>query len=92
MGTNGRGSGLASSFARIKNVQVGMVADVDQRAIAKGIRAGTSAGGQEPRGITGPVLLDEWGADAVWSGSQKCLGCPSGMARRAYSSTFSVAW
>jgi alanine-glyoxylate transaminase/serine-glyoxylate transaminase/serine-pyruvate transaminase len=27
-----------------------------------------------------PVLLDEWGADAAYSGSQKCLGCPSGMA------------
>lgn len=27
-----------------------------------------------------PVLLDEWGADAAYSGSQKCLGAPSGMA------------
>jgi alanine-glyoxylate transaminase/serine-glyoxylate transaminase/serine-pyruvate transaminase len=27
-----------------------------------------------------PVLLDEWGADAAYSGSQKCLGCPPGMA------------
>ncbi len=27
-----------------------------------------------------PVLLDEWGVDAAYSGSQKCLGCPSGMA------------
>jgi len=27
-----------------------------------------------------PVLVDEWGADAVYSGSQKCLGCPPGMA------------
>jgi alanine-glyoxylate transaminase/serine-glyoxylate transaminase/serine-pyruvate transaminase len=27
-----------------------------------------------------PVLVDEWGADAAYSGSQKCLGCPSGMA------------
>ena len=27
-----------------------------------------------------PVLLDEWGVDAAYSGSQKCLGCPPGMA------------
>ena len=27
-----------------------------------------------------PVLLDEWGVDAAYSASQKCLGCPSGMA------------
>lgn len=27
-----------------------------------------------------PVLVDEWGADAAYSGSQKCIGCPSGMA------------
>ena len=27
-----------------------------------------------------PVLVDQWGVDAAYSGSQKCLGCPSGMA------------
>jgi len=27
-----------------------------------------------------PVLLDEWGVDAAYSASQKCLGCPPGMA------------
>jgi alanine-glyoxylate transaminase/serine-glyoxylate transaminase/serine-pyruvate transaminase len=27
-----------------------------------------------------PVFVDGWGADAAYSGSQKCLGCPSGMA------------
>jgi alanine-glyoxylate transaminase/serine-glyoxylate transaminase/serine-pyruvate transaminase len=27
-----------------------------------------------------PVLVDEWGIDAAYSGSQKCLGCPPGMA------------
>ena len=27
-----------------------------------------------------PVHVDEWGADAVYSASQKCLGCPSGLA------------
>ena len=27
-----------------------------------------------------PVEIDDWGADAAYSASQKCLGCPSGMA------------
>jgi alanine-glyoxylate transaminase/serine-glyoxylate transaminase/serine-pyruvate transaminase len=27
-----------------------------------------------------PVRLDEWGADAAYSASQKCLGCPPGLA------------
>jgi alanine-glyoxylate transaminase/serine-glyoxylate transaminase/serine-pyruvate transaminase len=27
-----------------------------------------------------PVRLDAWGIDAAYSGSQKCLGCPPGMA------------
>jgi alanine-glyoxylate transaminase / serine-glyoxylate transaminase / serine-pyruvate transaminase len=27
-----------------------------------------------------PVLLDEWGVDAAFSGSQKCLNCPPGLA------------
>lgn len=27
-----------------------------------------------------PVRLDEWGVDAVYSGTQKCLSCPPGLA------------
>lgn len=27
-----------------------------------------------------PVSLDEWGVDAAYSGTQKCLGCPPGLA------------
>jgi alanine-glyoxylate transaminase/serine-glyoxylate transaminase/serine-pyruvate transaminase len=27
-----------------------------------------------------PVKVDEWGVDAVYSGSQKCLSCPPGLA------------
>jgi alanine-glyoxylate transaminase/serine-glyoxylate transaminase/serine-pyruvate transaminase len=27
-----------------------------------------------------PVKLDEWGVDATYSGTQKCLGCPPGLA------------
>ena len=28
-----------------------------------------------------PVLLDEWGIDAAYSGSQKCLSCTPGLSR-----------
>ena len=27
-----------------------------------------------------PVLVDQWGVDVAYSGSQKCLSCPSGLA------------
>jgi alanine-glyoxylate transaminase / serine-glyoxylate transaminase / serine-pyruvate transaminase len=32
-----------------------------------------------------PVLVDEWGADAVYSGSQKCLSCTPGLAPVTFS-------
>lgn len=27
-----------------------------------------------------PVLMDDWGVDAIYSGTQKCLSCPPGLA------------
>lgn len=38
----------------------------------------TSLGGQ-------PVEVDEWGLDAVYSGTQKCLSCPPGLAPVTFS-------
>lgn len=38
----------------------------------------TSLGGTE-------VLLDEWGVDALYSGTQKCLSCPPGLAPVSFS-------
>jgi alanine-glyoxylate transaminase/serine-glyoxylate transaminase/serine-pyruvate transaminase len=32
-----------------------------------------------------PVLVDEWGADAVYSGSQKCLSCTPGLSPATFS-------
>jgi alanine-glyoxylate transaminase/serine-glyoxylate transaminase/serine-pyruvate transaminase len=32
-----------------------------------------------------PVLLDSWGADAVYSGSQKCLSAPPGLSPASFS-------
>ena len=45
MGTNGRGSGMAGQFQRIKDVEVTIVCDVEEKALAKGINAVTKAGG-----------------------------------------------
>jgi alanine-glyoxylate transaminase/serine-glyoxylate transaminase/serine-pyruvate transaminase len=38
----------------------------------------TSLGGQ-------PVALDEWGVDAAYSGTQKCLSCPPGLSPISFS-------
>lgn len=32
-----------------------------------------------------PVKVDEWGIDAIYSGSQKCLSCPPGLAPVSFS-------
>jgi alanine-glyoxylate transaminase/serine-glyoxylate transaminase/serine-pyruvate transaminase len=32
-----------------------------------------------------PLLVDEWGLDAVYSGTQKCLGCPPGLSPVSFS-------
>ncbi len=32
-----------------------------------------------------PVKIDEWGVDAVYSGTQKCLSCPPGLAPVSFS-------
>jgi alanine-glyoxylate transaminase/serine-glyoxylate transaminase/serine-pyruvate transaminase len=32
-----------------------------------------------------PVCVDEWGIDAVYSGTQKCLSCPPGLAPLSFS-------
>ena len=32
-----------------------------------------------------PVLMDQWGADALYSGTQKCLSCPPGLAPISFS-------
>jgi len=42
------------------------------------VDAVTSLGGM-------PVQMDEWGADALYSGSQKCLSCPPGLAPVSFS-------
>jgi len=45
MGTNGRGNGMARNFQTVNNVNVTIVCDVEEEALAKGMNAVTSAGG-----------------------------------------------
>src|SRR5689334_19798481 len=48
MGTNGRGSALASSFAAQPNAAVAYICDVDERAIAKGMEAVAKHSSKQP--------------------------------------------
>ncbi|RHJ86709.1 Gfo/Idh/MocA family protein [Parabacteroides sp. AM08-6] len=45
MGTNGRGAGMAKQFAKQKNVDVIIVCDVEEKALAKGVKNVEEAGG-----------------------------------------------
>jgi len=38
-----------------------------------------------------PVLVDEWGIDAIYSGSQKCLSCPPGLSPVSFSERAAAA-
>jgi len=38
-----------------------------------------------------PLLLDEWGVDAAYSGTQKCLSCPPGLSPISFSERASAA-
>jgi predicted dehydrogenase len=86
MGTNGRGSALAKGFASIPGVQIAYICDVDERAIAKGIQAATSAGGKAPQGLKDfRQALDDKGVDALvcaapnhWHAPATILACSAG--------------
>lgn len=78
MGTNGRGSGMAQSFERQKNVVMRYVCDVEEKAIAKGVTAVEKAGGNalvekdirkllEKKDLDGVLICapDHWHAHAT---------------------------
>jgi predicted dehydrogenase len=86
MGTNGRGSALASEFARQKNVTIAYICDPDERAITKGIESVTAAGGETPQGIRDfRQALDDANVDALvcaapnhWHAPATILACAAG--------------
>ncbi len=66
IGTNSRGAALASGFARTPGVEVGFICDVDDDAIAKGVKAVEDAGFPAPQGVKDfRTVLDNSSIDAV---------------------------
>ncbi len=66
IGLRGRGSDLCASFTRDPSSEVVAVCDVDDDAIAKGVKVVESRGGKAPRGEKDfRRLLDDKGIDAV---------------------------
>jgi predicted dehydrogenase len=86
MGTNGRGAALTKGFVGIPGVQIAYICDVDERAIAKGIEAATSAGGTAPKGLKDfREALEDKGVDALvcaapnhWHAPATILACSAG--------------
>ena len=85
MGTNGRGTGLARGFARLDDVEVAYVCDVDQRAVEKA-RDAVSAYQKKPAGVADfRKILDDRSIDAMviaapdhWHAPATILACAAG--------------
>ncbi|GAB2519100.1 Gfo/Idh/MocA family protein [Spirosoma aerophilum] len=67
MGTNGRGEALAQGFAKLPGAEVGYICDVDEQAIAKGLKAVQSGGQKKAPKTTGDFrqILDDKSVDAL---------------------------
>jgi predicted dehydrogenase len=86
MGTNGRGSDLARSFAALPGVEMAVVCDVDERAVAKGIQAASRGQTRTPRGEKDVRrVLEDPTVDALvvaapdhWHGPATILACAAG--------------
>jgi predicted dehydrogenase len=86
MGTNGRGQALAKGFALQKDAEVVYICDVDQRAIAKGMKAVESAQTAAPEGIGDfRKALDDKKVDVLaiaapdfWHGPATIMACAAG--------------
>src|SRR5699024_5383277 len=71
MGTNARGAALAEGFARLPGAEVAYICDVDEEAMAKGIKA-VEDGGQKkkPKGVKDfRHILDDKALDALVIGA-----------------------
>ena len=86
VGTNGRGSTLASNFAGRPGCKVAYICDVDSRAIAKAVSLVESRTGKAPQGVADfRTLLDEKSLDAFviatpdhWHAPATILACTHG--------------
>lgn len=86
MGTNGRGSQLASGFAKQAGAEIAYICDCDEQAIQKGTDAATTDGARKPQGIKDfRRALDDPAVDAIvcaapnhWHAAATILGCLAG--------------
>ncbi|MEX0641240.1 MAG: Gfo/Idh/MocA family oxidoreductase [Pirellulales bacterium] len=89
MGTNGRGTDLAGSFAAQSDCEVAYICDVDQRALGRGVQAAVDRGGGKhpaPRTVGDfRRILDDKAVDALviaapdhWHGPATILACQAG--------------
>jgi predicted dehydrogenase len=86
MGTNGRGSALASTFARLENVDVSYVCDPDERAAARAAGIVEKAGGKAPKQVADfRRILEDKSVDALvvaapdhWHAPAAIAGCAAG--------------
>jgi predicted dehydrogenase len=66
MGTNNRGSQLATTLAEMPGAQIAYICDCDENAINKGIAAATSHGAPAPKGVQDfRRALDDRAVDAL---------------------------
>ena len=85
MGTNGRGSGMASNFQSIKDVEMIYVCDVDDEAIKKGVNAVKKAGGNPKVEKDIRKVLEDKNLDALlitapdhWHAPATIMACQAG--------------
>ncbi|HLU47997.1 MAG TPA: Gfo/Idh/MocA family oxidoreductase, partial [Planctomycetota bacterium] len=86
MGTNGRGTSLAKSFARANGSEVAYICDVDRRAIDKATRAIVDDQERRPEGVADfRRILDDRSVDALvvaapnhWHAPATILACAAG--------------
>ncbi len=86
IGTNGRGTALAGSFAGIGGARVAYVCDVDERVIGKAVSAVDGKQSDAPKQVTDlRRILDDASVDAVvvatpdhWHGPATILACAAG--------------
>jgi len=67
IGCNSRGESMAGTFARQKGAEVTYICDVDDVAMAKGIKAAKNVTGKEPKGVKDfRKILEDKDLDAVY--------------------------
>ncbi len=86
MGTNGRGMFLAKAFAKLPNVEMGYICEVDQTVLAKTLSEVEKITGKRPQGVTDiRKLLEKKDFDALciaapdhWHAPATIMGCQAG--------------